>query len=450
MITPLITQVRNAYFSVDCGMSYVIRVSDGRFVLIDGGFDEYEEADHLWDVLMSQYEGDDKPIIAAWFITHPHCDHFSGFVKFMNKYGARVRLESILYNWAPDSLSKLKNTKNDLTEFNILIEKCRHSTKIITPRTGQRYVFADAVFDILFVWEDLCPEEIPNINDTSLVMRMEIAGRKVLWMGDAQGQASECICRRFGEESLKCEIFQVGHHGYDGGSDELHRKVDPEVLLWPCPNFWYSVVRLWETNDYLIHSTNIKTTIVSGQGEVVLDMTKPIPEFQPYVTSEEETVIYEECFDGERVVDLHWSCITGGSTGYQPAEAELNKGECMLTTIEKDAYTICEFVQAGQMELAKSFELTISGEIKEGTEKFGLFWNYPMPTVFSEEHALWLSGTSEGDFFYRLKADWEGKKAELYFYDELVCELPYETIGGLHFILKDASVKLHHIEVIKF
>jgi hypothetical protein len=60
-VNPLITQVRPAYFSVDCGMSYVIRVSDGRFVLIDGGVGEYEEADHLWDILMSQYEGKDKP-----------------------------------------------------------------------------------------------------------------------------------------------------------------------------------------------------------------------------------------------------------------------------------------------------------------------------------------------------------------------------------------------------
>ena len=41
--TPLITQVRNAYFSMDCGMSYVIRTCDGRFVLIDGGIDEYED-----------------------------------------------------------------------------------------------------------------------------------------------------------------------------------------------------------------------------------------------------------------------------------------------------------------------------------------------------------------------------------------------------------------------
>ena len=72
-----------------------------------------------------------------------------------------------------------------------------------------------------------------------------------------------------------------------------------------------------------------------------------------------------------------------------------------------------------------------------------------MPTVFSEEHALWLEVDEKGEFEYCLKCDWECKKAERYFYDELVCELPYETVGGLHFILKNASVTLQHIQVIR-
>ena len=86
---------------------------------------------------------------------------------------------------------------------------------------------------------------------------------------------------------------------------------------------------------------------------------------------------------------------------------------------------------------------------QKGTEKLGLFWDYPLPTVFSEEHALWLEAKREGTFTYVLKADWEGKKARLYFYDELICEMPYETIGGLHFVLKNASVTIQHIQVVK-
>ena len=91
-VTPLLTQVRQAFFSVDCGMTYVIRTCEGTFVLIDGGMGEYEEAEHLWDILMSQNTSNAKPVIKAWFITHPHTDHFGGFVAFMDKYGEQVTL----------------------------------------------------------------------------------------------------------------------------------------------------------------------------------------------------------------------------------------------------------------------------------------------------------------------------------------------------------------------
>lgn len=448
-VTPLITQMRNAYFSVDCGMTYIIRTCDGRFILIDGGIGEYEEPDHLWDILISQYEGDDKPVIAAWFITHPHCDHFGGFVKFMDKYGEKVSLESVLYNWALESMSQPASKLNDLTEFNCIIENCRDTVKIITPRTGQRYVFADAVFDVLFVCEDLYPGKIPNVNDTSLVMRMELAGRRVLWLGDIQGQGTDYMCSRFPEETFKCEIFQVGHHGYDGGSDELHRKANPEVLLWPCPNFWFLVVRQWKTNDYLIHSSHIHTTIVSGQAEAVLDMTKPIEDFQPYMLPKDGEIIYEEQFNGKGVIDLHWSCITGGATGYKAAKATLRDGECCLETTDEESYTVCEFVQPGQMEQAKDYTLTVSGTLEQRGGKFGLFWNYPTPTIFSEEHVLLLESEEDGNFTFQLMADWSEGKAKLYLYDEFICELPYETSGGLYFVLKNVNVTFKYIQVIR-
>ena len=397
---------------------------------------------------MSQYEGKDKPVIAAWFITHPHNDHFGGFVQFMNKYKEQVNLERVLYNWGVDGMSLSPEGENDPKEFYHLLESLGDTVKIITPRTGQRFVFADAIFDILFVCEDLYPNWIPDINDTSMGMRMELAGHRVLWIGDMSEQGADCLCRRYSKDSLTCDIYQVGHHGYYGGSDELHRKVDPKVLLWPCPNFWFPVVRLWNTNDYLITSPNVRSTIVAGQGEVVLDMTQPIEEFRPY-TFGKDGVVYEECFEGNRVIDLHWSCITGGSTGYRPAKALLTSGACTLETIDDHSYTVCEFVQPGLMELANDFTLTISGRLEKDTEKFGLFWDYQTPTVFSEEHALWSEPAEDGCFRFYLKADTKEKKAKLYLYDTCVCEMPYETSGGLYFILKNGKVTFEHIKVQK-
>ena len=53
-VAPLVTQVRTAYFSMDCGMCYVIRLFDGRFVILDANTGEYEENERLFDLLNSQ------------------------------------------------------------------------------------------------------------------------------------------------------------------------------------------------------------------------------------------------------------------------------------------------------------------------------------------------------------------------------------------------------------
>ena len=45
--TPLLTQGRTSYFSVDCGMVYIMRTADGNVVLIDSNWGEYDEPEHL-------------------------------------------------------------------------------------------------------------------------------------------------------------------------------------------------------------------------------------------------------------------------------------------------------------------------------------------------------------------------------------------------------------------
>jgi len=80
-VQPQLTQVRLR----DFGLSDVIRLSDGRQIIIDIGNAYEEDADALFNRLKadSPYE---KPIVAAWIITHPHCDHYHGFFPFMDKY----------------------------------------------------------------------------------------------------------------------------------------------------------------------------------------------------------------------------------------------------------------------------------------------------------------------------------------------------------------------------
>ena len=51
---PLLTQMKLSYFTDDCGMTYILRLRDGRFVLIDGGVGKYDEGKRLLDILREQ------------------------------------------------------------------------------------------------------------------------------------------------------------------------------------------------------------------------------------------------------------------------------------------------------------------------------------------------------------------------------------------------------------
>ena len=150
-VNPLLTQVRTAYFSYDCGMCYVIRLCDGRFVIIDANSGEYEENERLFDVLSSQ-NVKEKIIIAAWFFSHAHLDHIGGFADFMTKYENEIILENVFYNWPDeDKTCPLdEHGKTVLAHFEEKIGEIREKAEIITAHSGSKYNFGGIAFEILF------------------------------------------------------------------------------------------------------------------------------------------------------------------------------------------------------------------------------------------------------------------------------------------------------------
>ena len=78
---------------MNCGMCYVIRLFDGRFVILDSNTGEYEENQRLFDVLNSQ-NVNEKIIIAAWFFSHAHLDRIGG-LHFVLK-NSKIKLDNVV------------------------------------------------------------------------------------------------------------------------------------------------------------------------------------------------------------------------------------------------------------------------------------------------------------------------------------------------------------------
>lgn len=269
-LAPQVTQVRMK----DYGMSYVIRLSDGRFLLIDGGYLYDSDADALWETLQAQATGE-LPVIAAWILTHQHEDHFHCFLRFMEKYGDAVRVEKMLFNFpAYDDFTHYPELERDnaripdsraclrIPQMLDLIKRLGIPT--FTPHTGQKYRIGDANVEFLACIDDSI-HVTQNGNATSLVFRMELGGQVILWTADA-GCSYVRLAERYGAY-LKADILQVPHHGFQSGKPEAELRTyalaDAPVCLLPssgyCAYTFFCMFR--EGTRHLLCSERVKELI---------------------------------------------------------------------------------------------------------------------------------------------------------------------------------------------
>lgn len=221
----------------DCGMSYAIRLSDGRFIVIDGGWDKEYDAKSLFSVLKEGSPAE-KPVIAAWIQTHPHTDHYRCFLRFMALYADQVAIEKMLFHFpacdevehypALNQFNPNKPTADDtetacITRMLNLIEE--HKLPAYTPHTGQTYQIGDAKIHFLACIDDTVHRS-QNINATSLVFRMELGEQVILWTGDCA--FSEIRLPNKCPAYLKSDILQVPHHGFQCGTS------DAEIEAYSC------------------------------------------------------------------------------------------------------------------------------------------------------------------------------------------------------------------------
>ncbi len=219
------------------GMSYVIILPDGRFVIFDGGY--AQDASRLYRFLCDNNKrSDGKLVIAAWVITHDHGDHTGCFYEFVKAgYSSKVTLQNWIVNPAvPEQFHRkagwgnylLNQVWDDLATFD-------GEVKWVRPHAGQKLRFCDVEFEVLFTHEDVYPINPSSLNDTSTVLRMIVDGQTVLFSGDCMRRSCDLMCDKLGD-ALKIDWLQINHHGHSGGTTEFYQKVAPTYTMWCTSN----------------------------------------------------------------------------------------------------------------------------------------------------------------------------------------------------------------------
>lgn len=284
---PSITQIH----LVDFGMSYVVRVSDGRFIIFDGGREYEPDAQEIYDCLKRDCVTP-KPVIAAWIMTHPHSDHYHCYMTFMEHFADEVVIEKYMLTFPehddrehyPALFNKDKRFEDNSPFTNIprmFAYMQKSGAPIYAPHTGQRYQIGDAVCDILGSIDDTIHRS-QNINATSVIVRMELGGQVILWCADAAFSESR-LAEKYGQY-LKADILQVPHHGFQSGTAEAeiqgYRYIKPSVCLLPVSDYnAYTVFCAFkEGTRFLMRDMDIDEMITGDSTRTLLLPYTPAPE----------------------------------------------------------------------------------------------------------------------------------------------------------------------------
>ena len=242
------------------GLSQLIRLEDGRFIVIDGGHKGANYAAEFIEEIKKQAASyTDKPVIAAWILTHAHSDHDALFyqhaVEMKNKgiTVERVFMNALASQAELDRIHAL-GVSTDSIGMHGSINLCINAANNIGAtmhkvHTGQVFYFANAKIEVLYTHETLFPSVVNQTNTTSLVMKFtftDSATGKVttfLSTGDATCNAFKNLNSNF-KDYINCDILSLAHHGGSVGAGgayaekstytiNAYKAVAPSLALWP-------------------------------------------------------------------------------------------------------------------------------------------------------------------------------------------------------------------------
>lgn len=279
------------------GMSYVMQLADGKFIIVDGGVTSSFSEGILIEYLEAKAAeaGMAKPVIAMWIFSHAHGDHIqlatgaSGYMGFFGVAKNRgYTIESIAYNF-PNDLSVDPITGDTLPEdtvpsdddsgriwsFEYEIRRHWPNAKVYTPRAGQVYYFAGMHIEILSTEEDSYPLTSQSYHNGYCTTFRAIFedGKSFMFLGDNTPTINAQLATLYGDY-LKSDVLQMAHHGLTGGEITSYRNIDPDICLWPTTKLRFSG-EYAESGKSVFETVQHTLGMVYQDGDTIGNPTKP-------------------------------------------------------------------------------------------------------------------------------------------------------------------------------
>ncbi len=202
---------------VSQGDSIIITTTNKKNILIDGGGSENSDYDIGEKVLVPYLLDNTAGTIDTVIVSHFHEDHAEGIISVLNNF----KVNRIIIGNQPTS-SYLYNELLKLAKNKDIPVYCVYS--------NDKLIIDDLTFT--FIYPSQKTDIKNDLNNNSLIFRVDIMDTSLLFTGDAESLEEEQL---LSNKLLDVDILKVGHHGSKTSStDDFLNKITPNICLISC------------------------------------------------------------------------------------------------------------------------------------------------------------------------------------------------------------------------
>ena len=202
--------LRVTFFDVGEGDSALVESPGGARILIDGGRDPELVADTL------KRRGFER--IDLVVASHLHADHVLGLQEVLRRFSVQLAVHPGVK--APLLPTLTAERSMDVVSDGESIRLGDLTVDVLGPTPSLREVAAVSV-------SDQARGEGPELNDASVVLRVNWAGECILFTGDVEEAGQEQLLEG-NRRSVDCTVMKAPHHGSGRLSAQFVEAADPE------------------------------------------------------------------------------------------------------------------------------------------------------------------------------------------------------------------------------